>query len=145
MNIIEEKRESIIRDNNTAQEKITNLLELYDRSITELHMNEPLHGDLDLSVFHELGFDNIKKIYLGKGEITNIRNFPKSLLVFECVENLLTEITGLPDGIHEINFQYNYLKHVDLEGLSKLFKVNLSHNKIEAIENIPDKIERIIL
>jgi len=143
MNIIEEKRESIIRDNNTAQEKITNLLELYDRSITELHINEPLHGDLDLSVFHELGFDHIKKIYLGKGEITNIRNYPKSLLVFECVENLLVEVTGLPDGIHEINFQYNYLKHVDLEGLSKLFKVNLSHNKIEDIENIPVNIEEL--
>lgn len=143
MNIIEEKRESIIRDNNTAQEKITNLLELYDRSITELHINEPLHGDLDLSVFHELGFDHIKKIYLGKGEITNIRNYPKSLLVFECVENLLVEISGLPDGIHEINFQYNYLKHVDLEGLSKLFKVNLSHNKIEDIENIPVNIEEL--
>ena len=143
MNIIEEIRENVIRENNTAQIKLENLLETHDKGITELRISEPLHGELDLSIFHELGFKHIQAIYLGKGEITEVRNFPKDLLIFECTENLLTEFDGLPNTIQQLDLQYNYLTHIDLHGLPKLFKVNLSHNKLDTIENIPANIEEI--
>jgi len=117
MNIIEETREGVIRDNNTAQNKLENLLETHDKGITELRIDEPLHGELDLSIFEELGFKYIQNIYLGKGEITGIRNFPTKLLVFECIDNLLIDIDDLPNTLQQLDLQYNYLKHVDLHGL----------------------------
>ena len=143
MNIIEETREGVIRDNNTAQNKLENLLETHDKGITELRIDEPLHGELDLSIFEELGFKHIQNIYLGKGEITGVRNFPTKLLVFECIDNLLIEIDDLPNTLEQLDLQYNYFSHIDLHGLSKLFKVNLSHNKLESIENLPPNIEEL--
>jgi hypothetical protein len=143
MNIIEETREGVIRDNNTAQNKLKNLLETHDKGIIELRIDEPLHGELDLSIFEEMGFKNIQNIYLGKGEITGIRNFPPKLLIFECIDNLLVEVNELPNTLQQLDLQYNYLNHIDLYGLSKLFKVNLSHNKLESIENLPANIEEV--
>ena len=143
MNIIQETREGVIRDNNTAQNKLENILETHDKGITELRIDEPLHGELDLSIFEELGFKHIQNIYLGKGEITGIRNFPTKLLVFECIDNLLIEIDDLPNTLEQLDLQYNYLKHIDLHGLPKLFKVNLSHNKLDSIENLPPNIEEL--
>ena len=143
MNIIQETREGVIRDNNTAQNKLENLLETHDKGITELRIDEPLHGELDLSIFEELGFKHIQNIYLGKGEITGVRNFPTKLLVFECIDNLLIEIDDLPNTLEQLDLQYNYFSHIDLHGLSKLFKVNLSHNKLESIENLPPNIEEL--
>ena len=143
MNIIQDKRETIIRDNNTAQIKLTNILETHDKTITELIVNEPLHGELDLSIFENMGFTKIKHLDLGEGEITGIVNYPKTLQVLKCANNLLVEIENLPDDILEIDFQYNYLSHVDFKGLNKLYKINISHNKIIEVENLPPNLEEL--
>jgi hypothetical protein len=54
-NIIEQLREDIIADNNTAQISFNNLLKQHKQHIDELHIPFELHGDLDLS-----------KLYLGR-------------------------------------------------------------------------------
>ena len=143
MNIIQDKRETVIRENNSAQEKLTNILETHDKTITELIINESLHGELDLSIFENMGFTKIKHLDLGEGEITGIVNYPESLQVLKCANNLLIEIENLPHDILDIDFQYNYLTHVDFKGLHKLYKINISHNKIETIENLPTNLEEL--
>jgi hypothetical protein len=143
MNIIQDKRETVIRENNTAQEKITNILESHEKTITELIIDEPLHGELDLSIFENMGFTKIKHLDLGEGEITGIVNYPESLQVLKCANNLLTLIENLPKDILEIDFQYNYLTHVDFKGLNKLYKINISHNKIVEVENLPPNLEEL--
>jgi hypothetical protein len=143
MNIIQDKRETVIRENNTAQEKLINILESHENSITELIVDESLHGELDLSIFDDMGFHKIKLLDLGEGEITGIVNYPESLQVLKCANNLLTEIENLPKDILEIDFQYNYISHVDFKGLNKLHKINISHNKIIDIENLPSNLEEL--
>jgi hypothetical protein len=143
MNIIQDKRETVIRENNTAQNKLINILETHAKDITELIINETLHGELDLSIFHDMGFNKIKYLDLGEGEITGIVNYPESLHVLKCANNLLTQIENLPKDILEIDFQYNYLTHVDFKGLNKLYKINISHNKIEKVENLPSNLEEL--
>ena len=41
MNILE-KRESILKDNNTAQQQLEGILETLDKSVVELDIREPL-------------------------------------------------------------------------------------------------------
>jgi len=143
MNIIQDKRETVIRENNTAQEKLVNILESHENSITELIVDESLHGELDLSIFEDMGFYKIKHLDLGEGEITGIVNYPESLQVLKCANNLLTQIENLPKDILEIDFQYNYLTHADFKALNKLHKINVSHNKIIGIENLPHNLEEL--
>jgi len=143
MNIIQDKRETVIRENNTAQEKLINILETHEKTITELILDESLHGELDLSIFEDMGFTKIKHLDLGEGEITGIVNYPESLQVLKCANNLLTQIENLPKDILEIDFQYNYLSHVDFKGLNKLYKINISHNKIGEVENLPPNLEEL--
>ena len=143
MNIIQDKRETIIRENNSAQEKLINILETHEKTITELILDESLHGELDLSIFEDMGFHKIKHLDLGEGEITGIVNYPESLQVLKCANNLLTQIENLPKDILEIDFQYNYLSHVDFKGLNKLYKINISHNKIIDVENLPPNLEEL--
>ena len=62
MNIINEEREDIILENNTAQHDFEDYIEnLNKRSIT-IDIREPLHGDLDLSVIRDFGFHNVRKL-----------------------------------------------------------------------------------
>jgi hypothetical protein len=67
MNIIQDKRETIIRENNSAQEKLINILETHEKTITELILDESLHGELDLSIFEDMGFHKIKHLDLLNG------------------------------------------------------------------------------
>jgi hypothetical protein len=143
MNIIQDKRETVIRENNTAQEKLINILETHEKTITELILDESLHGELDLSIFEDMGFTKIKHLDLGEGEITGIVNYPESLQVLKCANNLLTQIENLPKDILEIDFQYKYLSHIDFKGLNKLYKINISHNKIGEVENLPPNLEEL--
>jgi Leucine-rich repeat (LRR) protein len=145
MNIIQNKRETIIRENNTAQEKLINILETHDKTITELIINESLHGELDLSIFENMGFNKIKHLDLGEGEITGIVNYPKTLQVLKCANNLLVELQDLPNDILDLDFQYNYLTHCDFKGLNKLYKINISHNRIDEIENLPPNLEELYI
>ena len=128
MNIIQDKRETVIRENNTAQEKLINILESHDNTITELIVDESLHGELDLSIFEDMGFYKIKHLDLGEGEITGIVNYPESLQVLKCANNLLVEIENLPKDILEIDLQYNYLSHMYFKGLNKLYKINIIYH-----------------
>lgn len=140
MNIIHVKRESIITDNNTAQYEFSNIIRTLNTNISELNIKTPLHGALDLSVLSEKGFDNIKTIILGEGEITNIYHVPEGVNKLVCAKNLLIELEDLPTSITYLDCDHNYLVSFDFSKLSVLEEFHCSDNKIEELNNIPRSI-----
>jgi hypothetical protein len=54
MNIILEKRKSILEENNIAQNQLQNALENVPKSMMELYLPQAFHGDLDFSILKEL-------------------------------------------------------------------------------------------
>jgi len=140
MNIIQVKRESIIRENNTAQYEFLNILNTLKTDIIELNIQVSLHGDLDLNVLSEKGFDNIKTIIFGEGEITNIYNVPEGVNKLICAKNLLVELENLPTTITYLDCNHNYLVYFDISKLSMLEEFHCNDNKIEELNNIPKSI-----
>jgi Leucine-rich repeat (LRR) protein len=145
MNIILEKRENIIRENNTAQSELLGILDNLFKSVPDLWINHSLHGDLDFSVIRDLGFSSIHSIYLKKGEITSIRNIPEGILHIECIDNYLTDIDDLPHSLEKLNLDFNYLERIDFKKTPRLKKAILSHNKLVEIENLPVSLEELYL
>lgn len=144
MNIINEKREEIIKENNNAQAKLMSLLETiptYSQSISFL---EPLHGDIDFSILEKLGFYSVNHIRFEAGEITNITGLPKQLFSFICPENLLVNIENLPNSLKYIEIPHNYLTVIDVSKLNDLETLNISDNKIQSLENLPSSLKTLI-
>lgn len=144
MNIIEQQREEIITENNTAQESLINLLETGNRITQILRIREALHGDLDFSILSEYGYENVQYITIERGEITSITGLPKSLFSLICPANLLIDLTDLPVGLKHIDIRNNYLKSISLGNLVQLESINLSHNKLKELENLPTTIVELI-
>lgn len=145
MNSILEKREYIINENNTAQRRLLSILEALFKTVPDLWINEALHGDLDFSVIRDMGFSDIKKIFLKKGEITSIVGIPERITEFQCIDNYITEINNLPNSLVQLNLDYNYLERIDLKNTPNLKKAILSHNKLVEIENLPTSLEELYL
>jgi hypothetical protein len=143
MNIIEEQRERILKENNTAQAYLKDFLEKFNKSSRDISILEPLHGDLDFGILKEYGITNITKIVLTKGEITSINGLPESLLEFECPDNLLTVLDGLPSNISRIEIPHNYLENIDLSSMENLETLIINDNKLTTIENIPPNIKEL--
>ena len=79
MNIIEEQRQQIIANNNTAQNYVESISNNMNKLSDELIIQESLYGDLDLSLLSDF---RIKKIIFAPGSITNIINIPDSVSGF---------------------------------------------------------------
>jgi len=140
MNIIHIKRESTIRDNNTAQREFSNILQNLNTSITELNIKVPLHGDLDLTLLSERNFDNIKTIVFGEGEITNLYHVPDGVNKLICAKNLLVELDNLPSSLIYLDCDHNYLTSFNFSKLTMLEEFHCNDNKIEEFKNIPKSI-----
>jgi len=144
MNIIEQQREDIITENNTAQESLINLLETGNRTTQLLRLRDAYHGDLDFSVLSEYGYENVTHIIIEKGEITSITGLPKGLFSLICPANLLVELVDLPVGLKHIDVRNNYIKSISLANLVQIETVNLSHNKLKSLEHLPNTIRELI-
>lgn len=143
MNIIEEQRDNILKENNTAQAYLKDFLEKFNKASRDISILAPLHGELDFSVLKDYGITNITKIVLTKGDITSIIGLPESLLEFECPDNLLTVLDGLPSNITRIEIPHNYLDDFDLSSLTNLETLIINDNKLTTIENIPPNIKEL--
>jgi hypothetical protein len=140
MNIIKDQRETIINENNTAQQQLKDVLDKMNRTLKTLDIREHLQGDIDLSILKEEDFRNIDTIILNEGEITNILNIPEGITKFVCKKNLLFTIENLPSSLVHLEITENYLSRIDLAELNKLSHLNLSHNQLSEIENIPKEL-----
>ena len=143
MDIIRERREQIIQENNTAQEQFKNILENLNKTAQKLRITEHLYGDLDFSILSEYGFSTIKDITLSKGEITNITGLPESVTALSCADNLLIELDNLPRGLLSIDIAHNYLSSIDVSHLQQLEVLNITDNKITSLENLPPSLMAI--
>jgi hypothetical protein len=141
---MEEQREEIIKENNTAQDKLISILESMTKSSKELQIDEALFGDLDFSVLKEMGYGNIKSIILKYGDVTNIDNLPEGLLHFECRGNLLITLDELPSSLKYLNIDKNFLTQLDVSNLTELQTLVISHNKIKVLEKIPATVRELI-
>uniref|UniRef100_A0A6C0DP20 Uncharacterized protein n=1 Tax=viral metagenome TaxID=1070528 RepID=A0A6C0DP20_9ZZZZ len=144
MNIINEKREEIIKENNNAQAKLMSMLETIPTYSQSISFSEPLHGDIDFSILEKLGFDSINHIRFEPGEITNIIGLPKQLFTLTCPENLLVNIENLPNNLKYIEIPHNYLTNIDISNLKNLETLNISDNKIQILENLPISLKNLI-
>ena len=143
MSVTDQNRETIIIENNTAQNRLIDILENYSRESSKLIIQEQLHGDIDLSPIREMGFGLVDTITIGKGEITSVANIPKGIISFTCVENLIKNITNLPSSLTHINVSGNLLENIVVSGLNNLKTLNVSHNKFTQLENLPTHLEEI--
>ena len=57
MSITDQNRETIIIENNTAQKRLTDILENYSRESSNLSIQEQLHGDIDLAPIQKWALD----------------------------------------------------------------------------------------
>ena len=118
MDIIQQERENIIRENNTAQEIFEAIIANMKPTITELTIQNALFGNLDLSILSK--FSQLHTVVFHTGKITELRNIPVGVSRLECTGNLLTEIDALTGNLLVLNINDNYLKSVNLMGASHL-------------------------
>lgn len=132
MNIIEQKRQSIMENSSTASGKreLLDVLENLLPTIDELVFKEPMHGDIDFSVLTECGFNNITSIVFETGDVTNIRNLPNHITRIDIVGNLLTHLEDLPESLVDLNVSDNGIKRLDISALKHLKSLNIANNEL---------------
>lgn len=140
---MDEQREDIIKENNTAQNQFLSILENLPKSSKEIKIEEALFGDLDFSVLEDLGYGNIKTIILGEGQITNIDSLPEGLLHFECPNNLLITLNEIPGSLKTLKIPFNYLTNIDFNNLEHLEILTISHNTIKKFDNLPKPLNSL--
>ena len=128
----------------SSQHTLNDYLKDVDDDIEYIHLDKNLYGVLDLSVI-SINHKNVKHIYLGEGNITEIINFPESLKRFECAKNLLSSLQDLPTGIIEIDVSHNMITTIDLKELTMLQKLRCSWNRLSCLHELPDSIIEIIV
>ena len=145
MNIIKEQREEVIRENNTAQEYIKNLLTTLTRRTEILHIKDSLHGDLDFSIISNSGLLSLHTIILQEGEITSIRNIPNTVHTLMCPKNLLIDIDDVPDSLVHLEAPYNYITTYNFSNTPKLKIFNLEHNHLINLEHFSSELTEIYI
>ena len=129
MSLILEERESIIRDNNTAQGVLSDIIKDINPDVVELNIKTQLFGDVDLSICSKL--TKLRTIMFGEGKITSIRNVPGKLLRLACSENLLVEFDDLPNSLTHLECGNNFLTVIDFSKLPHLEELHCNDNRID--------------
>lgn len=143
MNIIKEQREEVIRENNTAQDYIKTLLNSLTRRTDTLHIKDALHGDLDFSLIHNIGFMFLHTIILQEGEITSIRNIPETVHTLICPKNLLFDLNDLPSSITHLEIPYNYLTSFNFSNTPNLKVFHAQHNHLEELNHFSSDLTEL--
>lgn len=139
--MIQEKREHIINNENTAQQQFEDYIETLAKPINVIRVTEVLSGDIDLSVLKENGYGVPGELIFNKGNITNLYNIPEGLTRLEIPNNMLDNVTNLPKSLRVLEIPQNFLEQIDISLLTELEELNISHNKISELKNIPKNIQ----
>jgi len=143
-NIIEQIREDIITNNNTAQVTLDNFIKDLKRHIEEIIIPFELHGDIDLSVFTTEKFVNLRRIVFREGELTSIRNVPNKIDTLICANNILKELNDLPGSLLHLDCRGNHIYRLDLSKLTNLQQLFCQDNKLTEINNIPKTLVEFV-
>jgi len=137
MDTIQKEIDSVLEENNIAQEQFEDVLEMKNVSVTELVIPTALHGELNLEVLAEKGFNNITSITFEEGELTSIQNIPETLQTLVCPRNLLTSIDGLPNSLTHLDITSNYIDDIDLLSVPLLTHLYADDNKLSQLVPLP--------
>jgi len=141
--IIEQIREDIIANNNTAQIMFNNLLMEHKQQIERLNIPFELHGDLDLSIIKSEKYNNLVHLVFREGELTSLINIPGYMKVIECPHNLLKNLVDLPGSLTHLDIRENSITKLDLMKASSLVVLHCEDNGIEIISNLPKNLEEL--
>lgn len=153
MNLVQEKRETIIREKNNAQATFETFLENIPNNSIELNVTIPLSGELDLDILNTKGFNKLKTIKIGTaemaengtGELTSISSIPSTLEYFSCINQLIVDIPMYAPYIKELHLENNHLTQMNLESMSSLRKLYLQNNELKEIHNLPKHLEELYI
>ena len=140
---IEERRQNILENNNTAQQDILDILENLHPAISELVFKEPLNGDVDFSILKECNFTNITSIKFVAGNITSIRNLPETISELCCPNNLLIDLEDLPKSLVVLEIPENGLKSLDFKQLQNLKSLHIDKNNFVGLFGLPASLETL--
>lgn len=148
--MIEETRQSIIRDNNTAQQTLEFLLDRVGPNVQDIIINDVLSGDLDFSILKTRGFRQVKQIHFTKpGQVTSIVNLPSGLVSFRCPHQLLVEFNNVLPFLEELVLDHNHISKIDFTTLIRLKVLNVNHNQLtltlEFSKHIPKTVEELYI
>ena len=144
MNIVLNKREEVLKNNNTAQEEFNTQLNQIHKSSDTITIYQSLNGDIDLSMLSEYGFINLKRIIFNKGNITSIVNVPQNIKELKVSDNLLIDLKRLPQELEILNVENNYLSDLEFTDLYKLNKLNIAHNNFNSLKNLPSTLTELV-
>lgn len=141
---IEQERQTIINDKigNNAQIRLKELVKSLENDVSVIHIQESLTGDIDLT-FLGIGFNQLREIIFQEGKITSMTNFPKTLSILKCPNNLLIELINLPNGLLELDIAYNYFTTIDFSFTPRLEKFYGSSNRFLSLNNLTASLNEI--
>lgn len=142
MSIVQQERENIINNDNTAQLVLQDLIKDLNVNITELNIQSSLHGDLDLSILKDR-FKKLQSLTFGKGKITSINNIPEDVYKIICSYNLLVNLEDLPGSLLYLDIDGNFFDSFDFSKIPHLEEMHCSYNKLEQFQNIPESLTRL--
>lgn len=132
------------------QPELSKYLEKINKTVDTIQITEPISGDVDLSIFQENGFNNLKNIEFKNtdkdGEyITSITNIPDGIESLTIVNHSLSILPELPKSLLSLNVFGNYLKNIDLITAPNLKFLYCENNRVETITNIPRSLEELYI
>jgi hypothetical protein len=140
--IVQEERESIRKDNNTAQTTMEDMIFGLKKDIVDLNIQTPLYGDLDLSGL-SARFPRLRYISFGEGKITALSHVPVGISKLVCRGNLLVSLDQLPGSLIYLDIDDNFLSTLDCASFPHLEELHCENNHLEIIEHLPRTITRL--
>lgn len=137
MSLIYDERESIIKENNTAQTVFADIIKDLKPDLVELDIKIPFQGDLDLSICK---FPKLRSVIFGEGKITNLLNIPRHIVKLVCAGNLLVELNDLPNSLLQLDCARNYLTTIDFTKIPNIQEFHCEENKISELIGLPKSL-----
>jgi hypothetical protein len=134
-------RKTVLEENNHAQEDLEAFLKKIPKKTKELNITIPLHGHVNLGILAESRFKYVEFVLFKEhGQITSIVNIPEKVRILECQNNLLEEMSDLPESLEELRIAHNLISTLELSKCKKLVKLQASFNKLTSITGLAETL-----
>lgn len=146
--VLAAKIRMIESDHNTAQDYLETLyLSKLKQNTAELIVHNYFSGIIDFSsIGKSANIFNLKHIaFRTRGHITQVLNIPESVVKFECGNQLLTAISGLPPNLEVLNLGKNSISTLNLATQKKLRVLNVESNALKHLQNLPGSLEELYI
>lgn len=143
MNIILEECRDIVKNSNTAQDRLNGLLNTISKTTREINISDKLSGEIDFSILSTKGFNSIQSIILSPGKITKIGGFPSSLEKLCCAGNMIILLEQLPQSLKELNCANNHITMLTLENVPNMTSLNCSSNELSQLAFLPETLLKL--